>query len=938
MTRIFCLLLLLLAAAPLQATLPFPQDGSDLKLDPAARFGTLSNGVRYVVLHNAEPKGRASVRFGVLTGSFNETEDQRGLAHFIEHLAFNGSTHFPAGTLVEYFQRLGMSFGGDTNAHTSFDETVYYLELPDTKPETVENAFMLFADYGGGLLLQPESIDKERGIILSEERARDSVNLRAWKAEIGFILPESIIKDRLPIGIEEVITAAQRGRFLDYYDTWYRPENFVVVAVGDFNVAVVEAELVKVLSALHARSPARIAANLGVVKPVVGVVAKLHTDMDAPAVTVTIKTVSSYAYEADTAERRLRLLPRDLALSMLNRRLSVLAKTEGAPFSGGVAEADEQFDFFQVASIELTCKPAQWRAALGAAEQELRRALTHGFDPTELRETVASARNELEQAVKSATTRHSRELADALTSALIERTVFTSPEDNLALFAPALEKVTVEDCVRALRAAWEAPGCHLFVSGNLRMPDNPIAAITAAYTASSGVPVAAPEILSETQFAYTDFGPQGNVAVRRDMHDLGATLLEFQNGVRLNLKATNLEAGRIRVSVRIGGGRLVEPINRPGLAQAAMGTFAAGGLGKHSADDLQRIFAGKTVSFSFAADEDAFALAGTTNQQDLALQLQLLCAYLTDPGYRPEAMRQFHKGLEQTYVRLAHTVEGPLTTQVPVLMANGDPRFGLPSQDVMFGRTNEEVQTWLGPQLANGSVEIAIVGDFDPDTTVATVARTFGALALRTPKPDYTNERKVKMPAGPVKRDYMVPTDIERGIVQLMWPATDRREVHRARRLQLLGLVFQDRLRLKLREQMGGTYNPIVWASLSDTFIGYGFIVAQATVTRVRAQEVADAIKAVAASLASDGVTEEELQRAKQPLLTGLRTSERQNRYWLESVLSAAQEQPQRLDWARDRYADNEAITKPDLDALARQYLPSDRASQFISLPETNSK
>ncbi len=938
MTNLLRIVFFLLAAICAQAALPFPHVASDLKPDSAARFGTLPNGLRYVVLHSAEPKGRASLRFGVLTGSFNETVDQRGLAHFLEHLAFNGSTHFPAGTLVEYFQRLGMSFGGDTNAHTSFDETVYDLELPDTKPETVEKALTLFADYGGGLFLQPESIDKERGIILSEERARDSVGLRAWKAEVGFILPDAIVAERLPIGTKEVISTAQRDLFADYYDTWYRPENFVVVVVGDFDVATIEAQLVKALAALQARGPARPAASLGVVKPVKGVVAKLHTDMDAPAVTVTIETVSSYAYEADTAERRLKRLPRGLALAMLNRRLSVLAKKEGAPFSGGEASIGEQFDFFRVSSIELTCQPAQWRDALGVAEQELRRALTHGFNPAELHEAVAGARNGLEQAVKTAATRQSRGLADALISSVIDRRVFTSPEDNLKLFAPALDAVTIEDCAAALRAAWEAPGRHLFVSGNLPIPDNPVAVITAAYTVSCGVPVAAPEKVAEATFAYADFGPEGNVTVRQDVRELGATLLEFQNGVRLNLKPTDFEAGRIRVSVRFGGGRLTEPKDRPGLAQTAMGTFAPGGLGKHSVDELQRILAGKTVNFSFAVDEDAFVLAGTTNRQDLALQLQLHCAYLTDPGYRPEAMRQFHKGLEQTYARLAHTVEGPFTTQVPALMASGDPRFGLPDKEVMFARTTEEVKTWLAPPLAGGPVEVAVVGDLDPEATIAAVTRTFGALAPRAPKSDYTDERRVAMPAGPVKRDFTVPTEIERGIVQLMWPATDRHEVHRARRLQLLVLVFEDRLRLKLREQMGGTYSPNAGSSLSDTFTGYGFIVAQATVAPDRAQEVADAIKAVAAGLASDGVSEDELQRAKQPLLTGLRTSERQNPYWLGSVLSAAQEQPQRLDWARDRYADNVAITKADLDALAKQYLPPERASQFISLPETNPK
>src|SRR3954462_6142133 len=174
---------LLTLSATLRAAVPFPQETSDLKADPSVRFGTLPNGLRYAVMPNREPQGRASMRLFVNVGSLNENEDQRGLAHFLEHMAFNGSSHYPPGTLVEFFQRMGMSFGGDTNASTSFDHTVYLLELPDVKPATVAEGLQVFSDYAGGLLLEPKEIDKERGIILSEKRTRDSVGFRTFVAQ-----------------------------------------------------------------------------------------------------------------------------------------------------------------------------------------------------------------------------------------------------------------------------------------------------------------------------------------------------------------------------------------------------------------------------------------------------------------------------------------------------------------------------------------------------------------------------------------------------------------------------------------------------------------------------------------------------------------------------------------------------------------------------------
>jgi zinc protease len=217
-------------AAPPPSKPRFGQETSDLKPETAAHFGTLPNGLRYVVLANKEPRDRASLRLVVVAGALQETEDQRGLAHYLEHMAFNGSTHYAPGTLVEFFQRMGMSFGGDTNAYTSFDHTAYMIELPDTKPATLDEGLRVFADYAGGLFLLDNMVDKERGIILSEKRARDSVEYREFVAEFGFVLDGMLLPQRMPIGLAPVIEQATRDRFVDFYNTWYRPERMAATS------------------------------------------------------------------------------------------------------------------------------------------------------------------------------------------------------------------------------------------------------------------------------------------------------------------------------------------------------------------------------------------------------------------------------------------------------------------------------------------------------------------------------------------------------------------------------------------------------------------------------------------------------------------------------------------------------------------------------------
>ncbi len=927
----------LLLPRPLSARPPaFGQETSDLQPDPAAVWGRLPNGLRYVILPNKEPKARASLRLVVGSGSLYETDAQQGLAHFLEHLAFDGSAHYPPGTLVEYLQRLGMGFGADTNAYTGFDATVYLLELPDTAPATLADGFQVFADYASGLLLDPAQINKERGIVLAEKRTRDSVEYRTSVAEYQFLLGESRFPERMPIGLAPVIEQAQRPVIDDFYNTWYRPDNMAVVAVGDCAPAAVAAQIQAVFGSLAARAPARPQPDLGRIPAAPGLHVKFFPEPEAARVTVALHTVTPFGGEPDTAANRLKYLPRDLAFQMLNRRLSILAKKEGAPFTNGYADADESYRFYRDVAMVLNCRPESWRGALDTAEQELRRAREFGFQPAELREATAEYLNRLEQSAASASTRRSNRLAGQLVSCLLNDSVFTTPAADLALYRPALEKVTVDDCLQALRTAWDTQQRYLFVTGNLDLSKetpSPEQAITSAYEASHAVALQPPPKLAEAAFAYTDFGPAGKVVHDEEVADLGVRLIQFANGVRLNLKRTDFEANTIRVHIRLGTGRLTEPAARePGLAMLANLTFIAGGLGKHSIDDLQRLFAGKTVGLNFNVGDDAFVFGGTTNRQDLLAQLQLLAAYVADPGYRPEALRQARKVLEQMYTRFAHTPSGPMQTEVPRLLAHGDPRFGLPPAADLQSRDLAEVRTWLAPQLADGAVEIAIAGDIDVDATIADVARTLGALPPRSAKPALTAEREVSFP-DPFTKTFEVPTEIPKGLVTLFWPTTDARDVSVARRLALLAQVMSDRLRVKIREEMGDAYSPFAFSAPSETYRHYGYLGAQITIDPAQAQKIVDSVLAIAADLREHGVTPDELERAKQPILTTLRESARTNAYWLNSVIASCQEFPQRLDWCRTRYRDFESITKAEIDKMAEEYLDPARSFRVIVLP-----
>lgn len=934
--RLVACTLTLLAAPLLPAeTAPtFAHESSDLRPDPALTFGKLPNGMRYIILPNAEPRERVSLRLIVEAGAFMEKESQRGLAHFLEHMAFKGSPHYPPGTLIEFFQRMGMGFGNDTNAYTGFDQTVYMLELPNGQDATVAEGLRVFADYAGGLLLLPEQIEPERGVIVAEERTRDTVSFRELVSRLGFLFPDTLLPQRLPIGLMEVVRTAPRDEFVDFYDTWYRPELMTVLVVGDVTAAQVEPMIREALAGITARAPARALPDRGRVVPFEGVRARYRHDPESPATAVSIAAVVPHERAPDTTAERLRNLPRNLANAIVNRRLSTLAREENAPFSSGRASVAEGYNLFRTAEIELTAKPGQWQAALAVAEQEIRRALEHGFQEAELREMTANFRNSLEQSVRTAATRPSGALATGLISSVVNRNVFTHPTDNLALLGPALDTVTPADCLAALREVWNAPGRHVSVSGNTVIEGDGEAAVAAAYAAARAKPVAPPAAIADAKFAYTDFGAPGAIVHREHIADLGITLVRFANGVRLNLKVTDFEAGRIRLSARIGSGKLIEPKDQPGLAWLANNTFTAGGLGKHSADELRRLLAGRTVGVGFGVAADAFTLSGQTNRDDLLLQLQLMTAQLMDPGYRPEALRLARQGIDQLYRSFAHTPSGPLNTEVQALLASGDHRFGMPPQAALMALTLEDVRRWLTPELTAGPLELAAVGDLDVEALIAAVAQTFGTLPPRQERPALDDLRQVRIPAEPFDRTFTIVTEIPKGQVVLYWPTTDGRDVRIARRLNVLGSILSDRLRLKIRNELGGAYSPGAGSNTSEVYPGFGLMFATVTVDPVAAVTIREAVVAIGADLHQNGVTADELERALKPILTSTRDSLRDNGYWMGSVLSRAQEKPEVLDWSRTRVPDLESITVDEITALARAYLGSGRVFRVTVLPQ----
>ncbi|MFN9927953.1 MAG: insulinase family protein, partial [Phenylobacterium sp.] len=373
-----------LQAAPAAASPAsgWPQAASDIAADPDIRFGVLPNGMRYAVRRQATPPGQAALRLWFDAGSMQETDAQKGLAHFLEHMAFNGSKRVPEGEMIKILERLGLACGADTNASTGFSETIYQLDLPRTDDETVNTALMLLGETAFNLTIDPAAVDRERGIILSEERARNSPRYNAFVERLAFLLKGQRLPQRLPIGDVAILKTAPASEIVDYYRAWYRPERAVFVAVGDFDVDRMAASIEATFGDWRAQAPTRPDPDPGAVAPRT-TEARVMVDPGLPA-SIQMVWVSPFRDLPDTVDTRRNDLIESLGMSVLNRRFSGLARDANPPFLSAAVGRFEQERSAELVWLGIDAESGRWAEALAAAEREQRRLARYGVRQDEL--------------------------------------------------------------------------------------------------------------------------------------------------------------------------------------------------------------------------------------------------------------------------------------------------------------------------------------------------------------------------------------------------------------------------------------------------------------------------------------------------------------------------------------------------------------------------
>ncbi|WP_027133150.1 M16 family metallopeptidase [Geminicoccus roseus] len=909
---------------------PWPREAqAPLVPDPTVTWGRLDNGMRYAIMPNRTPPGRVSLRLLIEAGSLMEDDDQRGLAHFLEHMAFKGSENVPPGEFVRYLQRQGMSFGADTNARTGFDSTVYVLELPGNTPKLVDDGLLMLSEVAGRLSLLPAEIEAERGVILSEKRLRNTPSARSTDAMLEFMLDGTLYPERIPIGTEQVIKTAGREEFERFYRDFYTPERSVVVVVGDIDPDMVEPIVEKHFEDL--KQPAEPASG-----PELGAVAATEADalyfQDAGLPTgIALMHSRPAGPPADSLDRVDQRLVQAIAQLMLSRRLQSLSLAEDSAFSQAGAWTTRVPPVAEISTLRLRTTSERWKEALAAGEQELRRALEHGFSTQEMEEAIAILRSEFQARAAAAATMSSAEKAEALVSTVQEDEVFTDIAADLDLFERTAAALTTDKLAASLRDAWGTGEVRVMLSGSFPLEDAK-QQILDAYHESRAVEVEPREERAVVPFAYQDFGTASEVVAQERIEDLGIVSSRFGNGVQLDVKPTELEADTIEVAVRFGAGKLAMPKDQPGLNLLASMGFVAGGLGQHDADQLNRIFADKQVGVDLVAAETSFVLTGTTTPEDLPDQLRLMAAYLTDPGFRPDALARFRRQVPDLYRSLAASPGGAMEGPVALLIHDGDPRFGLPPQEEMARRTLDELRAWMEPGMRTGPLQVVLVGDVDLAAATDLVAQTFGSLPDRG-EGEAVTPPVIRLPQRDEPVRFLHQGAADQAMSLVFWPTADSSDRQREAGLDILADILADRLLHAVRDGEGASYGPEAFNQSSLTLPGYGYL---AAILDLRAEDALRLNKmtvAIAASL-QEGIEEDDLRRALEPRLAQVEANRQSNRWWAFAVLLAMHQFPDRLDAARSARADLQAHTTESIQALARGYLAADRALRVLVLPD----
>jgi zinc protease len=909
---------------PVPAAAQETSNAAVIPMDPAVRQGTLPNGLRYALLSNDRPAGGLSIRLRFDVGSYEEPNGQGGIAHFLEHMAFNGTRGLAEGELARRFAEAGVAFGRDQNASTSTFATTYKVDLPRTDAASMAVAFGWMRDIGDGLLLTPDAVNRERGVVLAEHDARLGPALTWREAYQAFAAPTARSRLRQPIGTPESIRTIDAQAMAAFHRAWYRPDNAVLTVVGDLPLDTLETAVRDNFSSWTATDeppPRSQATPFDLARPLDVMVYPSET---LPTGVSACRLTAWTALGPDTLARRRANIVRGLWTGILNRRLALLAQGADAPFtSAGVAWSPWTREANAVCLNVTPAAEGDWARAITSALTEVRRLQAHGVETREIARIVDAQKRFNATAIEQADDRYSESLSDALVSAFplhdLDASAFVHPSSIPDIYDSVVAGISADDVREDFARAWN--GSEPLISIVMPQPPNEDD-VKALWQQVSASPLPAAQIgESAATWAYGDAGTPGRIVSRETIAEPGFTRVRFDNGLVLNVKSVAFTRDLITMAIRLGDGRA--GVADADFQTASMGAafVNAGGLGKHSLREIQDMFPDRRIGLSLQMLERSFQLSGSTRPSDLELQLQFASALLSDPGFRDDFVGQRRQAIDSLYRAYRTQPATVLSLALAEELTPGSPRL-LPPREAMDALTMSDFERIFRPVLTQAPLELTIVGDMPEDEVIDLVARTMGTLPSRTPTASTAADvflLRFGDDRPTISATHEGPA--AQALVSTIWPLfvsePSRRREQRA--LELLRAILQERVRDEVRETLGATYSPS--ASLSfDDFGDQGSMTVAVATSPADLDRVTEAVRRVVADVASGTVTQAELDNVRTPVLARIADNRATNSWWFGTLNGSARE-PYRLRDAVEWEVDYRDMTLEELKAAARTWL-----------------
>ena len=932
-------------AAPEPTATPPPEvvgpDGN-LIFDPAVVRGTLSNGLSYYIRHNQEPRERLHLSLVVRAGSVLEEEEQRGLAHFVEHMAFNGTERFAKQEIVDYLESIGSSFGAHLNAYTSYDETVYFLEIPTDDPEILETAFQILSDWAYAISFEPDEVDLERGVVLEEWRLGQGFDSR-WRDGIyQALFGSSRYAERSPIGLPEVVENAPVEQLRAYYERWYRPELMALVAVGDLDPAVIEAKITQHFApppegeAQQERAAVATPATVpafevpGHEEPRIDI----FTDPEAPGTQLILVRKTPPDTGQDRAWFR-RFVTEELAFSMLNARLFERGQVADPPYLGAGGSRGAFVRPTDIVTFSVVTEQGGVEEGFTALLEELQRVLRHGFTASELAREKADLLSAAESVYRERDQRDSGLLASEYRTHFLSGVPAPGAEAEWQLYQQLIPEVSLEE-VDALGASWSEAGDTVLL---VLRPEDPAAdsddllgaAMAAQLEGADALQVEAYEDDFDDLPLLATLPTPGSITSEEPIESIDAVRWTLSNGVTVIAKQTDFQNDEVLFTAFSPGGHSLVSDEDHVSALHAADIASGSGAGLHDSVALDKLLAGKRVSVAPYISALHEGLAGNASPEDLETLFQLITLYVTEPRFDPAYFSTYEARLRSIAESRAADPDSAFFDRATTALAQNHHRNRPLSLDVVDELDLDRARAVYGERFADLSdATFVFAGAFAWEELRDLSARYLASLPT-TGRVEEWVDHDIDPPPG--VEEHVVRKGLEPRSQTIRIYAGDAEwSREEALTVAVAREILGTRLRERVREALGGTYAIGVSGSLSAIPDSEYLLYILFGSDPARVDELTAEV-AVEVAWLRDGGEQSYLDTVKEQLRTSREEELRENGFWLRQIEVALQ-RGESLDEITRFDERLEALTLEDVAAAARRYLLDERYIHVVLLPE----